>query len=180
MNPAVRRATMRATTVVAIAAVLTACGSVKENVEDRVARELVEEALGDGVELREDGYTVTDDDGRTIDVGSQSLPDAWPADLPVPSSGTIVTSIAEEREDGTEIAAMLEFTESLDEVRAEVESTLAGSSWTPDGEPSTMDAEGVRAWGQAYVSGENRTEVTVVDDGNGTTVSWQVQLAPGG
>ena len=181
MNPTIGRVAARTTGLVALAAVLTACGSVQERVEERVTREVVEQALGDDVELREDGFSYEDEDGRQVDFGTNQLPEEWPSDLPVPDGGRVLSSVAQSGADGTEIATMIEFDGTLDDVRPEVQDALDGSAWTPDGDATSVNMDGTRAWAQTYVSGENRTSLSVVDSGEGTTViSWQVELGPTG
>lgn len=179
MTPTIGRVAARTTGLIVLAAALTACGSVQERVEDRITREVVEQALGDGVELREDGFSVETEDGSTLDVGSGQLPAAWPSDLTVPSGGQVLSSVVQEGADRTEIAAMIGFDGEFEDVRAKVEDAFAGTAWTADGDTTSVETEEMRAWGRSYVSGESTSSVSVVDTGDSITVSWQVELAPG-
>lgn len=66
--------------------VLAACGGVAEQAAEQAA----EEALGGDVDITDEGVTVTDDEGNEVAMGENvSLPDNWPAEIPVYDGGTL-------------------------------------------------------------------------------------------
>jgi hypothetical protein len=69
---------------------LSACGGVAEQAVQDAAEKAAEQAVGGDVELTDEGVTVTDDDGNQVAIGTDvSLPDNWPAEVPVFDGGTL-------------------------------------------------------------------------------------------
>ena len=85
--------TIRARTVAALAAAaliltpaLSACGQAAEEMAEQAA----EQAIGGDVEVNDEGVTVTDDEGNEVAIGEGvSVPDTWPAEVPLFDGGTL-------------------------------------------------------------------------------------------
>ncbi|MCX6433149.1 MAG: hypothetical protein NTX29_10295, partial [Actinobacteria bacterium] len=126
---------------------LAACGGVAQSVAEKAA----EQAVGGNVDITDDGVTVTDDQGNEVAMGTDvSLPDTWPAEIPVFDGGTL--SMVSVQDDGSASAMWL-----TDATPQEATDTYAAA----------LDAAGYTQSQTSNMGGMIVSEYT----GNGYTVS---------
>ena len=82
--------------LVALLAVLLACGKIKEKIAEKVTEKAVEQASGQDVDLDNGRVHVKDDKGNTAEWGAGAkLPNEWPKTLgPYPGSQLIASYAA--------------------------------------------------------------------------------------
>jgi hypothetical protein len=81
-----RAATAALVAAIAIIPTVAGCGQAAEQVAEQAA----EQAIGGDVQLDDGNVTVTDDEGNEVAIGEDvSLPDTWPAEVPVYEDGTL-------------------------------------------------------------------------------------------
>jgi len=103
----------RTTLMIAMALLVAACGgpSVSDEVAEKVAENLIEDATGGQVDIEtsEEGeirFTVEDDEGAAVQVGAGSLPDDFP--FPLPDEYTVGMNVRKDGSAGTEFLAVIQ------------------------------------------------------------------------
>lgn len=150
---------------------LTACGSIQDKVEKKVAEEIAGKALGGDVDIDTDGedgsVSFTDEDGSSMNIGGKSLPEEWPADLPVPENHEILTSMTiNDPEEGP--STMVTFTGDGDvaELAEQLSQALNSSGYASTGEgPNTIELGDMTTDMRTYESASNTVMLTVMDMG---------------
>jgi hypothetical protein len=133
--------------VVVAAWLVTACGSASERAGERLAEEIISRSAGEDVDIDVDGETVTvETDEGTARFGSSALPDAFPAEMPVPDGVTVAGSFVTEGSEGTVIQAQLvaEVDDDIDRLVAFFDERLEPAGWTVV-ERNSMDMTGMRS-----------------------------------
>jgi len=83
-----------AVAVAGVALALTGCGQAAEQAAEEAAEQAIEAQGGGDVEIDADGesFSVEGEDGSEFSVGSDELPDDFPAEVPIPEGGTVESS----------------------------------------------------------------------------------------
>jgi hypothetical protein len=146
-----------AASLVVGAPLLTACGGAAQSIAEKAAGQ----AIGGDVNVDDNGVTVTDKDGNQMAIGEDvTLPDNWPAGVPVLDGGTL--SMVTVGADGSANAMW------TTDATAEEASTAYGEALTSGG--YTASSSSPSNMGGMYLG-----EYT----GNGFTVSVQSVEADG-
>lgn len=108
---------------------LAACGDATETAAQNAAEQVAEDVMGGGdVDIADNSMTMTDDEGNEMAVGEDiSLPDTWPADVPVYSGGEL--SMVTVQADGTAYA-MWTITDDPSQVMDEYSALLEGAGYS--------------------------------------------------
>lgn len=151
----------------------TACSSVAENISERAAEEILEQAAGGEVDidLDEDGGTVSvnTDDG-SFSIGTDELPDAFPASAPLPADYTVLSSMSgDSSDDGQTVVVTVSAGDaSFEDLVARLDAELAANGWDVT-ERSDLRANGFEQIVWMVTSASWSGQITVGPGGNGET-----------
>ncbi len=149
---------------------MTACSSVAENLSERAAEEILEQAAGGEVDLDldEDGGTVSvsTDDG-SFTVGGGDLPDNFPASAPLPDGYTVLTAMSGSDDEGSETLMVNLSVQDVDfeDLTATFESDLAANGWEIT-ERSEMTGDVSQMW-FAVTDGAWSGQIAIIQSGSG-------------
>ena len=72
------------------------CASASEKVSEKLSEKVIESAAEQGVDVEFDGeggeLSIDGENGSSINVGGTTLPEDWPADVPMPEGFTVTTA----------------------------------------------------------------------------------------
>lgn len=117
--------------VFALALATAACGGGEVNIGTT-------DAGGDGAAVTGptgDGITITGPTGGEVNIGGAELPEAWPADFPIPDGATPAYSVSA----GGGVSVWFSTDLGLDEVKAFFESALPAAGYTIDSQANFSD-----------------------------------------
>lgn len=156
----VRRAALAALLVVSLVALLAAC--------QRAAEEIVEEQTGVEIDQEGDSVTITGSEGEEITHEAESLPDDWPADVPVYEGAEVEASTSVSMGQGTQMSATLVTEDPVADVFAWYKAEAESGGWTIESEAS-MQAEGATTALLALKKGDMEVTITVNEADNGSS-----------
>lgn len=158
-------------------AALSGCSSIGDRINERIAEEVVEGALGAEIDSEDGSVTVKNDDGE-VTFGDQKLPEEFPSSLPLPSKHAVTSSMKFSQGEELSITASLSTELAFDDAVNEITEGF-GSEWTAENEPFEMTADGLESW-QNVVQHSDGTKATVmVQSVEGeTTVTYIIERKP--
>lgn len=139
---------------------------------EQVAERLAEQAAGGDVDLDTDdgSLSIESDDGTSLDVGGQELPEQLPEELPLPEGLAVHGSMAQEGADGTMIGFQATYDGTFEDAVAFFDAELEAAGWTVTDHVSS-DMNGLRAenwyvegFGHAGMVAVNQVGETGADD----------------
>lgn len=145
--------------VLLLVAGLTGCKSLSEKIGEEAAEEIAGGAIGGDVEVSGDSVTIETDEGQTtIEGGSESLPDGFPADFPIPDDAVVGTSSSVTSEDDVNYYVNLTIDGTVDDAYAWYKAELLDAGWEIKGDVRVSEGSS----DSALLSVEKgRTEATV-------------------
>jgi len=160
----IRRTALAALLAVSLVALVASC--------QRMAEEAVEQQTGVEIDREGDSVTITGSEGEQIKTQTESLPENWPADVPVYEGAEIQASTSVSVGEGTQLSATLVTDDPVAEVFAWYKAEAASGGWTVESEAS-MQTDGAATAFLALKKGSVEVKVTVneADDGSSNIVT---------
>jgi hypothetical protein len=156
-----RRSVIGVAAAAALALGVAGCGNAAEELTERA----IEEGTGGDVEIDDDGFTFTDEEGNEVAVGDAAeVPENWPDDVPVPTGSIVSASTA-----GGTTTLLVTVAEEPQPTFDALTNELTGNGWS---EQSLTDLGG--EYGGVYEKGGRTAVLTVFSDGSGSSVSIAV------
>jgi len=156
-------------TAVALAFTVTGCGAIAEKaVEDTT-----------GVDVEDDSVTITgpDDEQTTVTSGTDSLPEDFPEDFPVPD-GDITSSSTITSGDTTEFYVTIDVDEEPKQAYDSLKSALEDDGYSITSDMFITDAEGDRGI-LGFEKGDQQGTAVVGKGENGGKATVTLMLAVG-
>lgn len=156
-----RRSSIVAAVIVTVAGLAGGCGG------EQLAEQLGEQAIDGEVEIQDDSFSITDQEGNELAVGEGTeIPPTWPSEVPLYAGGTLV--LVTSQADGT-ATALWETTETVDQAVTTYDDALTSSAFQMDQEASIAGSV-VRT----YVGERHTVNVTVAEVDGATNLSIAV------
>lgn len=118
---------------------LTACGSIQDKIEKKVVEEIGGKMVGGDLDIDTDegGFSITGDDGESMTLGSKTLPEDWPADMPLPQGAELLQSVSiTDDEDGDIMTGIFTAPGETRAMAEQVSQAMTGAGYPPtDQEP---------------------------------------------
>ncbi|NLF05892.1 MAG: hypothetical protein GX593_12950 [Actinomycetales bacterium] len=170
-----------AATLALAAGALAGCSSIQDKVEERLAEELVEQAIGDGTEVNQDEGTITlkDDDGSELTIDTdQELPEDFPSSMPLPSQYTVAQAMRMSNGDGLILSVVLTTELEFDAVKAELSGALESSPWVPKSDPTEVMMGEMESWSHMLELDGLEAMVTVGAMQDDISVTYYMERSP--
>lgn len=141
----------------------------------RAVERAVEETTGIRVDEDEERVTITGDDGEEFTMeGGGSLPDDWPADIPIYPEADLESSQAMRMGESTQFAATWTTSDDLDDVYEWYRDELPDAGWEITGDFS-MEQSGERTANISASKNDSDANVFIGDQDGATGISIQVR-----
>ena len=161
MNPMrIGRATTAVLLAISLVVLLGACQDLAE--------EAVEQQTGIDIEQDDEGVTITGSEGEEIQYGTASLPEGWPADVPVYEGVEIQASTSFTLPEGTQMSATMTTSDAYADVAAWYKSAVADGGWTIESEAS-FETDGRATSLLGLEKDGMQATINVSDGGDGIT-----------
>lgn len=158
---------------------LTACGAIQDKIEKKVVEEVGGKMVGGDVDIDTDegAISITGDDGESMKLGGQTLPENWPADMPLPQGHELLQSVSmTDAEDGEVMTAIFIATGVTPDVAEQISQAMNSAGYAPtDQEPLKIEMSDMVSDMRTYESADYGVMVTIsnmADEEGNVTISY--------
>ncbi len=165
MTTKITRTLIATTAALGLLVPLSACGAIEDKIQEKVGEKVAGEILGGDVDVDTDGGSISiqGDDGASMEIGGQSLPAHWPADIPLPDNHTLLQVVSlDDADDGQTISAIFDAPGETKVMALHLSEAMTAAGYLPrDAEPITGEMGGMVTDMRSYQSADFAVMVTV-------------------
>lgn len=145
----------------------------------RAAERVIEERTGVAIDADEDRVTITGPEGEEVEFqgGTGSVPDGWPADLPVYEPAEIQTSSSFSTGEGRQMSVSLTTDDPFSDVFSWHKESAEGTPWEIENE-GTLEMGDVSSGFLTLVRGDAQASISVNEDEDGEVIITMVVVEP--
>lgn len=169
--------------VAVVAILLTGCGSIAENVGERIAEEAIEQQGGGNVDVDIDGdegdgsITVTGEDGSSSFQAGGDIPTDWPAEIVFPDGLQLITQgrTSLDAGEGYSYNGVVEGGDP-EAILATIEAGILAAGYEQQS-TSEFSQDGQTTFNRSWTNGDSTATVIVGQDDDGSvTVIFNAQI----
>lgn len=163
----ITRSLVAGTAALALFVPLAGCGAIEDKITETLTEKVAGELVGGDVDFDsgEGTLKITGEDGESLTLGSQELPENWLSEIPLPNGHQVIQSLDQTQMGGAvDMTVMMTAPGAVLEVAGDLQNRLLAAGFTEDdGGVNHQEVGEVEMWINSFSSATHTIMLTVSD-----------------
>lgn len=163
----ITRSVVAGTAALTLFVPLAGCGSIEDKIAETLTEKVAGELVGGDVDFDsgEGTLKITGEDGESLTLGSQELPENWLSEIPLPNGHQVIQSLDQTQMGGAvDMTVMMTAPGAVLEVAGDLQNRLLAVGFTEDdGGVNHQEVGEVEMWINSFSSATHTVTLTVSD-----------------